>query len=145
MTWVNGPAVFSNNVLANQTSTGSSTGNCLLCVEDYSLDADDGRADAGDRATATCTTAPSASAPTWLVVWSDGAGVAGRVHDRSRPSRRPPARRRAASTSTGGAVVTADGTPTSAMPSAANAQPLPADIAALIGQASGSKHLGAWG
>ncbi|WP_394249944.1 right-handed parallel beta-helix repeat-containing protein [Arthrobacter pityocampae] len=66
MTWINGPITVRNNVVAG------TTGNCLLCVEDYSqeLTAEDmGVSTAGN-----VFNRASGSSPDWLVIWSRGAG-----------------------------------------------------------------------
>lgn len=66
MTWVNGPITVRNNVI-----TGT-TGNCLLCVEDYSsqLSAEVmGVTTSGNIYHRSTVTSPS-----WMVVWSRGAG-----------------------------------------------------------------------
>jgi parallel beta-helix repeat protein len=64
MTWINGPIAIRNNVL-----TGT-TGNCLLCVEDYShqLSAEDMEVTTSGNVFHRA----SGSTPTWLVIWSQG-------------------------------------------------------------------------
>jgi hypothetical protein len=64
MTWINGPIALRNNVI-----TGT-TGNCLLCVEDYSQ-----RFSGEDMEVTTSGNVfhrDSGSTPTWLVIWSRG-------------------------------------------------------------------------
>ncbi|MFC3298651.1 DUF1565 domain-containing protein [Arthrobacter agilis] len=65
MTWINGPVDIRNNVL-----TGT-TGNCLLCVEDFS---DELSAEAMGVTTAgNVFHRATGSSPDWLVIWSRGA------------------------------------------------------------------------
>ncbi len=143
MTWLNGPALFANNVLANQRSTGSSGGNCLLCVEDYSSSGKRSAEQMQVTAVGNVYNRPSGSAPTWLVVWSRG-GTNPAVFTTLSAFRTGSGQEATGQSVDGPAVVTASGVPTSALPSAGSAQALPADIAALVGQAAGTKHLGAW-
>lgn len=66
MTWINGPVALRNNVV-----TGT-TGNCLLCVEDYSNEFS-----AEDMEVTTAGNVfhrPTGSTPAWLVIWSRGRG-----------------------------------------------------------------------
>jgi parallel beta-helix repeat protein len=67
MTWVTGPVAVSNNVVSNQRS-----GNCMLCVEDYTYKRT--AAQMGITANGDTYVRPSSSNPKWLVVWSNGAG-----------------------------------------------------------------------
>jgi parallel beta-helix repeat protein len=67
MTWLVGPVRVASNVLASQRS-----GNCMLCVEDYTQ-ARSAR-QMGVTANGDVYVRPNASRPTYLVVWSRGAG-----------------------------------------------------------------------
>jgi trimeric autotransporter adhesin len=67
MTWLNGPVKVANNVIANQR-----TGNCMLCVEDYSKKRTADQI--GVTANGNVYNRPAAASPSWLVVWSTGAG-----------------------------------------------------------------------
>lgn len=66
MTWINGPVAIRNNVIAGTTA------NCLLCVEDYSQQLS---AEAmGVTTSGNVFHRASGSVPAWLVIWSRGAG-----------------------------------------------------------------------
>ncbi len=67
MTWRVGPVRLANNVLSNQRS-----GNCMLCVEDYTETRS--AEQMGVSANGDVYMRPSASLPTYLVVWSRGPG-----------------------------------------------------------------------
>jgi parallel beta-helix repeat protein len=132
MTWITGPDTIRNNIIS------APSGNCLLCVEDYShtfsaaqlaIDPD-----------YNLYRRPSAGAPTWFAVWSRGAGdpavyntlaaftaATGKDAHSALVENAPaqsPAQLDAAVTGT--------------------ATGLPASIAALVGKAVGTAHLGAW-
>ncbi len=136
MTWINSNITVRNNILAG------GTGNCLLCVEDYSrqFTAEQLRISAnGD-----VYQRPSAASPAWVAVWSKGAANPG-VYT-------TPAAFRAA-TGQEASQLLVEGrpalsgwrpTPEVAAKDATIAQPLPAAVAALLGKAAGSRHLGAW-
>lgn len=66
MTWINGPVEVRNNIMAG------TTGNCLLCVEDYSkqLTAEQMKV----TAIGNVYQRPNTSSPGWVAVWSTGAG-----------------------------------------------------------------------
>ncbi len=66
MPWINGPVTVSNNIVSG------TTGNCLLCVEDYAhqLTAEQMRVTSNGNVYRRA----AASRPTWLAVWSRGAG-----------------------------------------------------------------------
>ncbi|WP_299038926.1 right-handed parallel beta-helix repeat-containing protein [uncultured Pseudokineococcus sp.] len=137
MTWLLGPAAVSNNVLANPRA-GT---NCLLCVEDYSHERS--AAQIGVRAESNVYNRATASAPSWVVVWSRGVGDPQVFTDLAAFSRSAGQEARGTLV-TGAPVVDGRGRPTAAMPADGTAQPLPAAIAALTGEASGARHLGAW-
>ena len=67
MTWRNGPVHVANNVLAAQKS-----GNCMLCVEDYTQARS--AKQIGVTANGDVYVRPNSSRPTYLVVWSRGRG-----------------------------------------------------------------------
>ncbi len=67
MTWLIGPVRVSNNVLANQKS-----GDCMLCVEDYTQKRSAKQIDVTANGDVYART--NASRPTYLVVWSRGPG-----------------------------------------------------------------------
>jgi parallel beta-helix repeat protein len=143
MTWVNGPGVFSNNVIANQRSTSSSNGNCLFCVEDYQSSGEMTAEQMRATVNGNVYNRPSTSAPTWTVVWSRGASNPA-VYTSLAAFRSATGQEAAGVAVDGPAVVSATGVPTAAMPASSTALPLPADIAALVGQPTGIRHLGSW-
>ena len=87
MTWINGPVEVRNNIIAG------TTGNCLLCVEDYSkqLTAEQMQV----TALGNVYQRPTTSSPTWVAVWSTGAGNP-KVFTTLAASSRAPARSRPA-------------------------------------------------
>ena len=66
MTWLNGPVEVRNNIISG------TTGNCLLCVEDYSHQRSAEQMQVPR--IGQCLPATTNSAPNWVVVWSTGAG-----------------------------------------------------------------------
>jgi parallel beta-helix repeat protein len=134
MTWLIGPVMVANNVLAAPT-----TGNCLLCVEDYSQQRT--AEQMGVTARSNVYNRPG-SAPSWLVIWSRGAANPAVFTTLS--AFQTTTGQEAGGTFVTTAVVNSSGAPTAAMPSASTAQPLPSDIAALIGQPAGARRLGAF-
>ena len=132
MTWVTGPVTIRNNVISG------GTGNCLLCVEDYSHQLSAERMQISSdynlyrRA--------SASSPSWAVIWSRGAG--------------DPAVYSTFSAFTSATGQEAHSTIAENAPSLAPSQliasvvgaatALPGDIASLIGKPAGTVHVGAW-
>lgn len=144
MTWVNQGAVFSNNVVANQRSTGNSTGNCLICVEDYSTNANRRSAEQmGVVTNGNVYNRPSGSSPSWIVVWSRGPGNPA-VFSSLNSLRSDTGQETNGHHIDGPAVVNNQGAPTAAMPSVSSAVPLPANISSLIGVPTGTRQLGAW-
>jgi hypothetical protein len=131
-TWIDGPMRVYNNVL------GASTGNCSLCVEDFSHEYT-----AEQLGAAVDSNVFQANTSGWAVVWSKGAGdpavfstvaafaaATGRqVH--SLVVTQPPA-------DTSGEL-------SQSVTAASNiATPLPSNIADIVGELTSSKHLGAW-
>ena len=135
MTWLLGPVTVANNVIANQA-----TGNCLLCVEDYSKQRS--AEQIGVTANGNVYNRPSASSPSWVVVWSRGAGNPA-VFTTLDAFRSATGQEGSGVLLTGPAVVTPFGVPTADMPSPGIAVPLPADVAAVAGWAAGTRYLGA--
>ena len=137
VSWITGWVTMKNNVLAN------STGNCLLCVEDYSHQHSaqqmqiDSNGNVFQRVDAT--------KPSWAVVWSRGEGnpaVYMKVSEYVAASGQD---RQSLSLDAGQAVsglAQPSFVVTAAIPKVA--QPLPASIADLIGKPAGSLNLGAW-
>lgn len=135
MTWINGPVQVRNNIL-----TGT-TGNCLLCVEDYSkqLSAEQMKVTALGNVYQRANT----SSPTWVVVWSTGAGSP-KVFSSVAAFKSGTGQEASSLALDGNAAVSSSGAPTTAVTSKVStvAQPIPADIAALTGLPSGGKLLG---
>ena len=136
MTWLNGPAMFANNIVANQP-----TGNCMICVEDYS-----GKrtaAQIGVTANGNIYNRPNTLKPAYVVVWSRGA---------SDPAAYPTVT--AFSTATGQevlgqlingtGVVDPLGVVASSMSAAYQGLPLPPDVATIVGKPTGTRFHGAW-
>jgi len=135
MTWVNGPVEVRNNIMA------ATTGNCLLCVEDYSkqLTAEQMQVTAlGD-----VYQRPNTSSPSWVVVWSKGAGNPA-VFSTLAAFKSATGQESAGLALDGTAATGGDGAPSQAVQNAFGsvAQSLPADLASLAGLASGTKRLG---
>jgi hypothetical protein len=136
MTWLLGPVEVFNNVIANPQS-----GNCLLCVEDYS-----GQRSAeqiGVVADSNVYNRVSSGSPRWVVVWSRGAGNPAVFTDVA-GFESATGQERNGSLITGSPVVDASGRATGAMPADSSARSLPSDIANLVGQPGGTRHHGAW-
>jgi parallel beta-helix repeat protein len=134
MTWLVGPATVLNNVIADQSS-----GNCMLCVEDYSQQRS--AAQMGVTANSNVYYRPDSQNPANLVVWSRGPG---------NPAVYPTllAFRLATAQEVAGQLI--DGVPllgavvSVADSMATNAQPLTATLGRMIGMPTGTRHLGAF-
>jgi trimeric autotransporter adhesin len=133
MTWLNGPAVFANNIVANQK-----LGNCLVCVEDYSQQRS--AAQIGVTSNANIYNRVSRT-PSVAVVWSRGPG--------NPATYATPAAFKAATGQEalgqlfdGRAVVDKYGAKTATWTNTALA--LPSSIAAVTGKPTGAKYQGAW-
>lgn len=139
MPWKLESVSVSNNVVGLSTAAA----NCLLCVEDYSGTA---TAEAMKiRANGNVYNRASTSAPTWLAVWSRGAGnpyvftnLAGLKNTTGQEAR--------GREITGSSVIGATGELADSVKNDAAqiALPLPGDVAGLIGRAGGTTRLGAW-
>lgn len=137
MTWINGPVTVRNNVISN----ASSGGNCLLCVEDYS------HAFTAEQMKVTSNGnvyhRPTATSPSWAVVWSAGAGNPA-VFTTIAQFKSKTGQAAASLDIIGASPLAAD---FSLAASVAGQSPtvatsLPSDIAALMGQTTGVRHLG---
>jgi hypothetical protein len=86
---------------------------------------------------------PNTSSPSWVVVWSKGAGNPA-VFSTLAAFKSATGQESAGLALDGTAATNANGSPTSAVTGKFGtvAQPLPADLASLTGLASGSKRLG---
>lgn len=136
--WVTVDVTLANNLV----SKPSSSGNCLLCVEDYTHQRNATQMQI--RPNGNLYRRTSTSAPTWAVVWSSGAGNPYVYTDL-------PAFKSASGQEASGQLVTTDIVDAEGRPSATTtqltgsvAQALPADVAALAGQPAGTKVMGAW-
>jgi hypothetical protein len=139
MTWVNERASVHNNILGR----GRADANCLLCVEDYS-----GRFSAAElrvQASGNVYVRASRSAPSWVVVWSRGAGDPA-VFTSLAEFARATGQERPHLGIVGRRAVTRDLHATAEVNRATQrvARPLPAAIARALGRKSGVRHLGAW-
>ena len=137
VTWVTGRVTIKNNILAN------STGNCILCVEDYSHQQSADQM--GIVTNGNVYQRVAASQPSWAVVWSRGAG---------NPAVYTTIASWTAATGQDRQSLVLDGRPALsdarsplAPVSAAVASighPLPTNIAKLVGRDFGSVSVGAW-
>ncbi len=137
MTWLLGPVTVRNNVVADTAS-----GNCLLCVEDYSKQRS--AEQIGVTADGDVYHRTSPGTPTWAVVWSRGAGNPAVFTDLASFTRTTGQEGRGVLL-TGADVVDAAGRPTGAFPGHSRAVGLPSDVAALVGQPTGTARVGAFG
>ncbi len=139
MTWINGPVQVHNNVV----DRGRPDANCLLCVEDYS-----GRFSADEIGVATSGNVyarANRSAPTWLVVWSQGAGNPDVFTTLDAFNRATGQEARGLELLGRSAVTTTLRTTDEVRDATARvAVPLPAAIARSLGREPGVTHLGAW-
>ncbi len=134
MTWVNGPVDIADNIIANQQS-----GECMLCVEDYSHQRS--AAQFGITANGNIYNRTVSNLPSWLVVWSRGAGDPA-VYTTLDSFRSGTGQESAGQYFGGAAIVDGAGAPITTTPNSALA--LPAAVAAAAGKATGTKHQGAW-
>ncbi len=138
MTWINGPVQVHNNIL-----TASDDGNCLLCVEDFSerFTAEDLRI----HASGNIYQRRDRSSPTWAVVWSVGAGDPD-VFTSVRAFHQATGEERRHADLIGMAAVTSSLRATEHVRNHTRevAERLPSDLARLLGQRPGARHLGAW-
>jgi parallel beta-helix repeat protein len=133
MTWLNGPTVVMNNVVANQRS-----GNCMLCVEDYSHQRS--AAQIGVTTNSNVYNRPNTSTPNLLVVWSRGAGDPA-VYSTLNAFRSATGQERAGQLINGTGAVDGNGVVRALTNTA---QPLPAAVAQATGIPTGSRRHGAW-
>lgn len=138
MTWITGQVTIGNNIL------GNSTGNCILCVEDYS------HQQSAEQMKITSNgnvfQRPNAIQPTWAVVWSRGAGNPMVYNKISEYVAATGQDRNSISVDSGQVVLTSLATP---VPSVVNstsavAQPLPEKVATLLGKTTTDRYPGAW-
>lgn len=134
MSWVNGPVEVRNNILAG------TTGNCLLCVEDYSkqLTAEQMKV----TALGNVYQRPTTSSPSWVAVWSTGSGNP-RVFTSLAAFKAGTGQEAAGLALDGQAATNADGSPSTAVKNVVGsvAQTLPSELGSTLLPA-GSKLLG---
>ncbi len=137
VTWVTGQVTVKNNVLAN------STGNCVLCVEDYSHQRSAQQMQINSNGNVFQRT--STAKPIWLVVWSRGAGNPA-VYTKLGDYVAATGQDRQSLSIDSGQALSGVATPLATVTAAAArvAQPLPPAVATLLGKPAGSLTLGAW-
>jgi parallel beta-helix repeat protein len=139
MTWLIGTASVGNNVLALQ----SPSANAMFAVEDFTHKRS--ASNMGISVNGNVYNRSGTAVPTWVVVWAR-AGTDPAVYKSVAPFVLAAGQERTALSVDGSAAVNSDFSLATAVASKtdATAQPLPADVASLVGQLSGTKHLGAW-
>lgn len=135
--WINGPVTVSNNIIAG------TTGNCLLCVEDYSHEFN--AKQMGIRAEGNVYQRDRSSNPRWVAVWSRGKGNPA-VYTTVSKFRSETGQERRSLELTGPEAVNGAAAPRGAVTRAVAgiALPLPAAAAALTEQKPGVRYLGAF-
>jgi hypothetical protein len=138
MPWELDSVTVSNNVVALSTSAA----NCLLCVEDYS--SRESAEAMRIKANGNLYNRSSGSSPTWLAVWSRGAGNP-YVFTTLAALKSTTGQEARGQEVTGQSIVTASGALSDASNrSAAVAVALPSDVATAIGRPAGAVQLGIW-
>lgn len=141
VTWLLGPVYVSNNVMGKQRTSG----NCMLCVEDFSHLRT--AAQMGIRSNGNVYNRPTRS-PGWSVVWSRGStNINPSVYTSLIQFWSATGQERYRYAVDGIYVVSpTTGVPSSAVTSRTStvAQVLPAIVAAATGRSASLKHLGAW-
>ncbi|WP_431280485.1 right-handed parallel beta-helix repeat-containing protein [Leifsonia poae] len=136
VTWITGNITVANNVLAK------STGNAVLAVEDYSHE--HSAAQMGITMNGNVYQRSSASAPTWTIIWSRGAGnpaVYNSLADFSAATGQDKSSRAVDGSDVLSGIKLI---PTLTSAAGSIAQPLPSSIASLTGKPAGAQQLGAW-
>jgi hypothetical protein len=137
MTWITGQVTVSNNILAN------STGNCILCVEDYSHQQSAGQMQV--HSNGNVYQRNSSTSPAWSIVWSRGAGNPA-VYSTVAEWAAATGEERKSLVLEGSRALTSQFAPlvtvTTSAPSIAQA--IPARIAGLVGKPVRTRALGAW-
>ncbi|WP_377640619.1 right-handed parallel beta-helix repeat-containing protein [Oryzobacter terrae] len=141
MTWLIGPVTVRNNVIGL-----TSTGNCVLCVEDYSHQRT--AAQMGVTSNGNVFNRATTSTSKWLTVWSRGTiNVNPAVYTTLAQHRSGTGQDGTSLAYDGTVVVTTNGTLSSSVRSRAStaATALPSDVAALAGQPAGVRWFGVFG
>jgi parallel beta-helix repeat protein len=137
MTWLIGPALIANNVIANSGGYAA-----MVNIQDTT-----GQRSAEQIGVTTNSNVYNSSAnqpAKRLVSWARS-GTTTSAHYTSLPTFTAATGQEVNGRHLVGAlVVDEDGNPTSAMPAVSLARPIPADIAALVDQPAGTQRLGAW-
>ncbi|GAA2422065.1 hypothetical protein GCM10010191_37160 [Actinomadura vinacea] len=139
MTWRLGQITVGNNVLADARGDAP----CLLCVEDHSP-----QRSAGGRgivANGNVYVRPDAGSPRRLITWSRGAGAPAAFTGLAAFRSTTGQEQRGLAYDAGNAA-TADGALDGSVAgaAAANALPLPAEVAGKLDRPAGTRHMGAW-
>lgn len=139
MTWLTGTSSVGNNVMALQ----SATANAMFAVEDYTHQRS--ASSMGITTDGNVYNRSTAAVPTWAVVWAR-AGTNPAVYTSISLYSQATGQERNGLDLVGTNAVDANFilVPQVAARTAVTAQPLPSDVAALIGQPAGVRHLGAW-
>ncbi len=139
MTWLTGTASVGNNVLALQ----SAAANAMFAVEDYTHMRS--ASNMGISVNGNVYNRSAASVPAWVVIWAR-AGTDPGVYKTAAAFSQATGQERNALSVDGSRAVNADFSLTStvAAKTSVTAQPLPADLAALVGQSAGVRQLGVW-
>ena len=141
MPWRLGPVLVRNNVLGAQRSA-----NCVLCVEDYTHVRT--AAQIGVSSDGNIYSRASASAPTWLVVWSRGSvNINPNVLVSLSAFQALSGQEAHSREFIGTSVAALDGTLASGVRAMEPgvAQGVPASVLTLVGRPAGTRHLGVWG
>ncbi|MFZ1287365.1 MAG: right-handed parallel beta-helix repeat-containing protein [Candidatus Phosphoribacter sp.] len=140
MPWTLGPVTFRNNVVVQLATSAT----CLICNEDYSRQAT--AEQMGLSLNGDLYQRVSSSSPAWLTIWSRGATnpyVFTTLYSWTSTTGQESRGREFVG---GESLVDAQGRLTASATAliSAVALPLPADIAAIVGRAAGTVHLGMW-
>ena len=140
MPWTLGPVQMSNNVFGAVRPSAT----CLLCVEDYSWQKT--AEQMGVTVDGNVYNPASPSQPNWLAIWSRGTIVNPYVFTTLAAFHAQTGQETTGVGLTGAAVVDSSGALAASVTALAptHALPLPADIAALVGQPAGTRNLGIW-
>lgn len=136
MTWINSKITVRNNILA------AGSGNCLLCVEDYSHQFS--AEQLGISANGDVYQRPSAGSPAWAVVWSRGPGNPAVFT--TVPGFRSASGQESSHLFVEGRPALSGWHLTSEITAkdSSVAQPLPGDVASALRRNTGVRHLGVW-
>jgi parallel beta-helix repeat protein len=139
MTWVITDVIISNNIFSHANSQT----NCVVCVEDYT--GSRSAEQMGVTFNGNVYNRSSSTTPKWVVVWADGAADP-KVFTTVAAFTSETGQERRSIAQDGAPLVADDGVAADAVTEQAEtvAQPLPADVAAPVGEETGARQLGAW-